>query len=291
MKKMILSALALFSVALAGAHIPQCADGSKSNNENVVKYDFKKFKVHIYTSPEAMADVTLLVEGKNGLVVLEPQSFYKSIKDFNAYVEKLGKPILVTVANYHAGGLAECDLNKVVMVESMVEFMKSPAAQGMMKYFADAFQGAMDTRSVEVKNTIPQEGKQKWAGVKFDFTKGAATDMPASSVNIGNKVFYTHFSPNKMHPSPMQITSVAAIDATINELNKAKDSGCKLFIGSHGAAANVEDVKFLISYLEKMKSIKAANKDAASFTKAIKVAYPDLAGAENVEEIANKLYK
>ncbi len=291
MRKMILSALALFSVAIAGAHTPQCAEGFKSTSENVVKYDFKNFKVHIYTSPEAMADVTLLIEGKDALVVLEPQSFYKSIKDFSAYAEKLGKPIEMTVANYHAGGLAECDLERVVMVEPMVEFMKSPAAVGMMNYFAEAFQGAMDTRSVEVKNTIPQEGTQEWAGVTFDFTKGAATDFPASSVNIGNKVFYTHFSPNKMHPSPMQITSAEAIDATMGELKKAKASGCEIFIGSHGAVASVEDVEFLISYLEKMKALKTANTDAASFAGALKAAYPNLAGAENIEEIATKLYE
>lgn len=291
MKKMILSALALFSVALAGAHTQQCGNCCKPNNENVVQYDFKKFKVHIYTSSEAMADVSLLIEGKDGLVLLEPQSFYKSIKDFNAYAEKLGKPIDMTVANYHAGGLAECDLDKVVMVEPMVEFMKSSAAVGMMKHFSNVFQGAMDTRSVDVKKTIPQEGNQKWADVNFEFTKGAATDFPASSVNIGNKVFYTHFSPNKMHPSPMQITSTEAIDATIGELKKAKRSGCEVYIGSHGTVASVKDVEFLISYLEKMKNLKTENSSAESFTKALKAAYPNLAGEENIAEIATKLYR
>ncbi len=95
----------------------------------------------------------------------------------------------------------------------------------------------------------------------------------------------------KMHPSPMQITSFEAIDATIGELKKALKSGCEIFIGSHGAVANAEDVKFLIEYLEKMKNLKAANGDAAEFAKELKAAYPSLAGAENIEELAKNLYK
>ena len=138
MKKVILSTLALLSAVAVGAHTPECADSCNTGNSNVKMFDFKKFKVHFYTSSEAMGDVTVLVEEK-GLVVIEPQSFYKSIEDFNKYVQNLGKPIEKVVANYHAGGLAECDIEKVVMVEPMVEFMKSPMAQGMMKKFAGAF--------------------------------------------------------------------------------------------------------------------------------------------------------
>ena len=215
MKKLIVLAVLILSVVVVKAQI------------NVTVHTFENFNLHIYTSSESMGDVSLLVEGKDKLVVFEPQSFYKSIADFNAYTKKLNKPIEKIVANYHAGGLAELDMRKVVMVEPMVEFMKSPKAQGMMKHFANVFKGAMDTRLVDVKHTIPQEGLQTWGGIKFNFLKGMSTDFPASSVNIGNKVYYTHFAPNKMHPSPMQLKNREAVDAMLNELEQARESGCE----------------------------------------------------------------
>ncbi len=259
-------------------------------NADVKKYDFKDFDVHVYTSSEPMQDVSILVEGKDGLVMIEPQSFYKSIEDFNKYIETLNKPLQKVVANYHAGGLANYDISKVVMIEPMVEFMKSPQAQGMLKHFDKAFKGAMDTRMIEVKNTIPANSKQNWAGVDFIFSSGSTSDFPASSINIGNKAYYMHFSPNKMHPSPFQVTSPKAIEATLVELKNALKSGAEIFVGSHGPAATKNDVIFLIAYFEKLKELKDSNKDVENFVKALKKAYPNLAGSENIEPIAQKLY-
>ncbi|MFR9534705.1 MAG: nuclear transport factor 2 family protein [Rikenellaceae bacterium] len=279
MKKTILSAAALLSVAAVFAQ------------QGIVNdYDFGDFKVHTYTSAEAMHDVSILVEGEKSLVVLEPQSFYKSIEDFNAYAEKLGKPIEKIVANYHAGGLAECDLKKVVMVEPMAEFMKGEMAQGMMTKFAGAFQGAMDTRSVKIKKTIPAVGTQTWAGVEFDFVNGAASDFPASSVNIGGKVYYTHFAPDRGHLAPMRIKNSDSIDAILADLTGAKESGCEVFIGSHGSVATMEDVEFMVSYLNTIKNLMAECSSSDLFAQRLIVAYPTLAVAENVKAIAKALY-
>ncbi|MFI3290166.1 MAG: nuclear transport factor 2 family protein [Rikenellaceae bacterium] len=186
--------------------------------------------------------------------------------------------------------MAECDLKKVVMIEPMVKFMKGDMAQGMMKHFADVFQGAMDTRTVEVKKRIPQVGSQKWAGVEFDFTKGAVSDFPASSINIGGKVYYTHFAPNKKHLSPLQITNREAVDATLSDLTEAKESGCELFIGSHGEVASIEDVEFLISYLERVKVLLAECEDSDTFGQRLISSYPHLEGYLNVRGVAQNLY-
>ncbi len=267
------------------------AQTSTPTNKNVESYSFDNFKLHIYTSAQAMGDNSLLIEGKEGLVIIEPQSFYKSIEDFNGFITEIGKPMEKIVANYHAGGLASCNHEHITVVEPMVEFMKSPIAKGMLQHFDTAFGGEMDTRPVETKSTIPATTTKNWVGVDFNFTNGAYTDFPASSINIGNKVYYTHFSPNKMHPSPMQITSAAAVDATIEALAKAKESGCKLFIGSHGTAATISDVEFLINYLDKVKELKNANGNAVEFANALKATYPELAGGENIEALAGNLYK
>ncbi len=260
-------------------------------NEHVKSHTFDHFALHVYTSGEAMGDNSLLIEGENGLVVIEPQSFYKSIDDFNGFIAAIGKPVEKIVSNYHAGGLASCDVEQIVVVEPMVGFMKSPIAQGMLQHFDQAFGGTMDTRPIEAKQTIPATTTQQWAGVEFAFTQGASSDFPASSINIGGKVYYTHFSPNKMHPSPMQITSSKAVEATIEALTEAKNSGCKLFIGSHGVAATLSDVEFLIEYLGKVKELKKVHSNASSLSAALKATYPNLSGSENVDAMAENLYK
>ncbi len=281
MKKVLFLALSIVAMANASA---QDLAGS------IEKLSFDGFNAHIYTSGEAMGDVSIVVEGEKSVVILEPQSFYKSIDELNGYIASLGKPIERVVANYHAGGLASYDSKKIVMVEPMVEFMQSDMAQGMMAKFDNIFQGAMDTRTVKIKRTIPATSSQSWAGVEFKFTQGAASDFPASSVNIGGEIYYTHFSPNRAHPSPMQLNSPMALDAMLSELINAKESECKLFIGSHGTVASLDDVDFLIAYLERVKELSSKCSDSDSFAQQLILSYPTLAAAENVRAIAKSLY-
>lgn len=266
------------------------AVASMAGAQNVEKHSFDNFNVHVFTSPEAMGDISILVEGERELVMVEPQSFYKSIEEFNGYIAKLGKPLKYIVASYHAGGLASYNPKSIYMVEPMVAFMQSEMAQGMLKKFDGAFGGAMDTRMVKPRRTIPATSIQKWAGVEFSFTAGAASDFPASSINIGGKVFYTHFAPNMMHPSPMQLNSPKAVDATLAELIKAKHSGCEIFVGSHGSVASREDVEFMVGYLTKVKELISSSATSDIFAQRLIVAYPSLAGIESVSALSRRLY-
>lgn len=284
MKKILYSLLAIALATVAQAQT------QTSVADNVVKYDMGEFNLHVFTSKEAMADISIIVEGSDGLVILEPQSFYKSIEEFNGYIAQLDKPVEKIVANYHAGGLAECDPKRVVMVEPMVDFMSSPTAEGMMQKFETIFQGAMDTRTIKVEHTIPQESDHQWASIGFHFTKGNISDFPASNVNIGNRVFYTHFSPKKMHPSPMQIKSLEAIDTTLDELKSAKGSGCEIFVGSHGPVASLDDVEFMIEYLARLKELVLECGSSDLLAQRLLVSYPQLEAAENVKAIAKALY-
>ena len=66
-------------------------------------------------------------------------------------------------------------------------------------------------------------------------------------------------------------------------------SGAKYFIGGHGGLAEKAQVEFKIAYLEKVKELMAANRDAAAFTEALKAAYPELPG--DADALAQALYK
>jgi hypothetical protein len=258
---------------------------------NIEVYKMDGLTVHSYVSSEAMADVSFIIEGKDALVVLEQQSFHLSMKDFKDYMATLNKPVVKVVANYHTGGLADWEASKVVMIEGMPEFEKGEIYSGMLGHFSKIFAGAMDLRPHGEVATVGFNTTHKWAGIDFKFLHGAKSDFPAASINIADKVYYTHFAPAIAHMSGEQISNAAAIDATIEELSNAKISGCRLFIGSHGNPARIEDVDFQLQYLTKMKETLKATKNKDRFVEIMSQSFIGIPGISNLKTVADKLYK
>lgn len=204
--------------------------------------------------------------------------FKENLKEFAGYLKGLGKPVVKVVADYHVGGVADYAPGQVVLVEGMSEFAKGAVYGGMLEGFKAAFGDAIDLREHAGHEEVPAEGRRIWAGVAFDFSRGASSDFPASSVVIGGRVCYTHFAPAKAHLSPLQITGPEAVDAQLAALKAAAASGCTLFVGGHGAPATPAEVEFQIAYLEKLKSLVAENADAGALAAALSAAWPGLPG-------------
>ena len=111
----------------------------------------------------------------------------------------------------------------------MPDFVKGTVYGGMMKNFAETFGNAIASMPTGKIEEIPMGSTQNWNGIKLVFQKGASTDFPAASIIIGNKVYYTHWSPTKAHISHLQISSSSAIDAEIREAENALNSDCEIF--------------------------------------------------------------
>jgi hypothetical protein len=175
------------------------------------------------------------------------------------------------------------------MPEGMPAFIEGPVYGGMMKSFADQFGDTMVELPTQKAAEVPFGKTQNWAGVEFDFEHGATSDFPGASIIIGKQVYYTHWTPAEAHISPLQIGNAAAVDAELAEAQKSLASGAKYFIGGHGGLAEKAQVEFKIAYLQKVKELLAANKDAATFAEALKAAYPELPG--DADALAQALYK
>lgn len=193
--------------------------------------DLGKFKLHSFITGNPLGDINYLIEGKTGLVILEPVAFYKDIEEFKTYIEKLGKPIVKVIANYHIAGFSAFDASKFVRIEGMPEFSEGSVYKGMMSNFAKVFKGEMDLTPYTKTALVSKNAKEKWAGVSFQFSEGVASDFPAASIIIGKKIYYTHFTPEKAHPSHLQIHDRKALDAVLSELQKVEKSGCSVVIG------------------------------------------------------------
>lgn len=97
-------------------------------------YDFDNFKLHVYYTNDALGDASYVIEGKNELVTMEQPLFKDNVAEFDQYVDKLGKPVVQRITDYHLGGTGSHD---IIMAEGMPEFTKGSVYGGMMQGFAD----------------------------------------------------------------------------------------------------------------------------------------------------------
>ena len=254
---------------------------------NFEVHDFDTFKLHVYYTNDALGDASYIIEGKDALVTMEQPLFKDNVAEFDAYLDRLGKPVEQRITNYHVGGTGHHD---VVMAEGMPAFTKGDIYGGMMQGFAQAFGDAMTDLPTGKATEVAFGTTHTWAGVPFEFRHGASSDFPAASILIGGKVYYTHWTPAKAHVSHLQITSPAAIDAEIAEAERSLASDATLFIGGHGGAAGRDAVEFKIAYLKQLKTLRTANATPETFLQALKAAYPDLPGSEGLPDLAKALY-
>ena len=251
-------------------------------------HDLGNFKLHVYYTNDALGDASYIVEGKDALVTMEQPLFKDNVAEFDEYLSRLGKLVEKRITDYHVGGTGSHD---VVMAEGMPEFTKGEIYGGMMQGFAQAFGDALTDMPTGKTAEVAFGTMQTWAGVTFEFRRGATTDFPGASILIGGKAYYTHWTPAKAHVSHLQVSSPAAIDAEIAEAENSLASGATLFVGGHGGAATRDAVEFKIAYLKKMKDLLEENKTAQTFVDAMKEAYPGLPGESGLEELGRALYK
>lgn len=250
--------------------------------------DLGDFKLHIYNTNDALNDASYIIEGKNGLVTMEQPLFKENASEYDAYVAALDKPVKKIITDYHVGSTGGQD---VVMVEGMPDFVKGDVYGGMMRNFSKIFGDAISPMPTGVVEEVKFGSTQEWDGIKFVFQKGTSTDFPAASIIIGSKAYYTHWTPVKAHISPLQVSSIAAVDAEIAEAGKALESGCEVFIGGHGGVAERDAVQFKIDYLKTVKKLLEESKTADAFVNSMKAVYPDLPGAANLDKLSEALYK
>ncbi len=250
--------------------------------------EFDNFKLHIYFTNDVMADASYIVEGAEGLVTLEQPLFKDNVAEFDAYIKNLNKPVVKCIASYHIGGTEH---SEIVTPQGMREFSKGPIYGGMMKNFEKMWGDTMAELPTNEMKEVPFNETQQWAGVNFLLLHGATSDFPAASILIGKQVFLSHWAPTKSHVSNLQVSSPAAIDAEILAAENALNSGATLFVGGHGGTATKDDLDFKLSYLKKLKDLRATNNDTDSFATALKTAFPNLPGEDNVTALAQALYK
>lgn len=262
--------------------------GKEKSAGRVEIYDLGDFRLHVYYTQDVMNDASYIIEGADSVVTMEEPLFKVNVKEFGSYLDKVGKPVAKRITDYHVGGTGD---HEVVMAEGMPAFVKGPVYGGMMKSFEQTFGDTMTSMPTGKEDEVAFESTHDYAGVPFAFHRGASSDFPAASIIIGDKVYYTHWTPAKAHMSHLQLTSRAAVDAEIAEAERELNSGAVLFIGGHGGATQKESVEFKIAYLNTIKNLLETATTPDEFASALNKAYPNLPGADGITALANALYQ
>lgn len=287
----------IIMMAAAAILATGCKNNSNNQNDTAMStqkesvgqfqaYELDGFKLHVYNSNDVMYDASYIIEGRDGLVVMEYPLFKVNAAEFAEYIKALGKPVLTDITDYHLGG---SDTLPLTMPEGMPAFIEGPIYGGMMKGFAEQFGETMVDLPTQKAAEVPFGSTQQYAGVDFRFDRGASTDFPGAMILIGGQVCYTHWAPYQMHMSPLQMGSAAAIDAELETTKASLATGARYFIGGHGGLVEKSSVEARIAYLEKVKQLRAECKDAAAFADALAKAYPDMPG--DIAPLAEALYK
>lgn len=251
-------------------------------------YESKGFTMHVYNSNDVMADASFIVETKKGLVTIEEPLFKDGVKEFDAYVAQLGKPVAARIVDYHEGGTGT---HPLIQPEGMPRFMHEGVYDAMMKGFQKSFGDRMVERPTGKAKEVKLGTTEKINGISYLFAEGPKNDFPAASILIGRDFCLMHWAPTRTHMNALQLANRAAVAQTLEGAKAAKTLGAKYYLGSHGGVATAADLDFRIAYLSRVSQLLSECKDAASFAQALKNAYPDLSGADGVDALAANLYK
>lgn len=254
---------------------------------------FENFTLHTYASFDAMADVSFIVEGKDSLVVIEPQAFDGNVEEFVNYTKTLNKPIAKVLVSFHPAGLKVYQDECKVISKPMAGFLQSDAAKGMLAYFDKAFNGTMDTEIVRFDAQVDAVSVFSVDGVDFTLEPTSLPGMPGVNIAIGDQVYYQHFAPaTGFHASKNQIKSIASIEGALVDAMKAKKGKYTLLLGAHGVGkASIEDLKFQIKYLKTMKRIASKTNTADEFFQQMEAKYENCKGEQDLKAIAVSLYQ
>ena len=249
---------------------------------------FNDFKVHVYQTNDTMRDASIIVEGNDGLITLEPPLFRNADAEFNAYIDKLGKPVVRTIFDYHIGGTKNVN---VTFPEGMIDYMGDESYDTMMKGFQKQYGGQLVDYPELVGEEVSFGTTQQWAGVEIRFDKSIFGGMPGADILIGGKVFFSHSISGKAHASGRSIRNAAAIDKQIEIADKLANTGAEYFVSGHGGLLAENPAYFMKEYYSTMKQKLQQSANADAFIAAMKQAYPGLQGEEGLAQVAKNLYK
>ena len=252
----------------------------------VTTYDYGTIKLHAYRTNDALQDECYLVEGKDGVVILESTAFKNNINEWNDYIKSLNKPIAGKLLSYHPNGWNTYADAPVYATESaLASWGKDGGVTALTNQFVKTFGDTVDTNLPSNVKLVKDGDTLNLAGMDFKILK---TDDADYSVEIpAIHVVYRHMLGSNVHNI---LPSVDYIDHEIADMKKYQTQGYGLILTGHHAPKGQDAVNAQLAYLRKVKELVFSSADKDDFIKNVKAAFPNYEGENYLNMSAASLF-
>lgn len=245
-------------------------------------------KLHSFGTGDNMNDYCYIIEGPEGLVMIESTAYKADVNAFNEYIKSLNKPLVAMLLSYHPNGYKTYGDVKVYATEGALKsWQEGGTVWGLTLTFVMAG-GDKVADDLPVNAEIITEGQTiKLAGVDFVILHESDGENYGIYIPAMNAV-YRHMMGSKTHSI---LTSIPYIEAEIAELKDYQAKGYEIILTSHHEPEGKDAVSEKIAYLEKVLEIAKTSNRRDKFISGVKAAFPDYNGEAYLEMTAGALLK
>ncbi len=303
-KKIIIPALLALSLPFitgpVSSTVAEAAAVSTANNiqapsESTLKltkgevtiYNFGSAKLHAYKTNDVLSDECYVLEGKEGLVLLESTAFKENVQELNNYIHSLNKPLTGMFLSYHSNGYNTYpDVPIYATEKALASWGEKGGVKALTDNFVQAFGDSVDT-NLPNKATIVKTGDSvNVAGIEFNILPTADEDYSVEIPALG--IVYRHMLGAKVHNI---LPSIDYIDSELNDMKRYQAANYQMILTSHHTPEGQDAVATKIQYLLKVKDLAVQCKDKDDFIQQVKNAFPDYEGVNYLEMSAGFLFQ
>ena len=245
-------------------------------------------KLHSFGTGDNMNDYCYIIEGPEGLVMIESTAYKADVNAFNEYIKSLNKPLVAMLLSYHPNGYKTYGDVKVYATEGALKsWQEGGTVWGLTLTFVMS-DGDKVADDLPVNAEIITEGQTiKLAGIDFVILHESDGENYGIYIPAMNAV-YRHMMGSKTHSI---LTSIPYIEAEIAELKDYQAKGYEIILTSHHEPEGKDAVSEKIAYLEKVLEIAKTSNRRDKFISGVKAAFPDYNGEAYLEMTAGALLK
>lgn len=245
-------------------------------------YEFENAKLHAYQSNDLMSDTVFILEKSGKTLIIEQPCFFDNISELSEYINSLNADVKSKILSYHMAGGTFFAESPVYATKKADEYAHKGSGKAMIDDFTKAFGASFDSSLSNVTDII-NAGKNKIADTAVNIIEtGEAFDIEFPEINT----IYTHMLGSDTHSI---IAGKEHADALIKQLIGFIDKKYTLILSSHHMPETLEDVKIKIGYIEEIKKIADACKNADDFKTAAKKSFPNYFG-ENYLDMSAEFF-
>ncbi len=245
-------------------------------------YDFGAVKLHAYQTNDLINDEVFIIEKNGKAVIIESPCFFDNNRELAEYLQDIEVEGML-IAYHDAGGTFLPDVPKYATANAR-EYGENGDGKALIDNFTAAFGAIFDNSLHKITNLL-NHGAITIGDIEFLIIPTAdAFNIEIPEINT----VYTHMLGHDCHSI---VAGPEHADAMISELRGYIAKNHALILTSHYTPEDLADATAKIAYLENLKKIAAASRNAETFKTEVQKQYPDYSGLNYLDMTAGFFFQ